>query len=83
MWLYQFTIELPWANYPALGDFHSSEVVSGWIWGGVLGFLVFSLWRVQVFVFNTPTKTEFFNAPCAKLSAAMQSYWTSVSTHGE
>ena len=26
LWLYQFTQELPWASYPVIGDYHSSEV---------------------------------------------------------
>lgn len=31
------------------------------------------------FVFDNPTKAHFFNAACKNLSAAMQTYWTSMS----
>ena len=90
MYLYRFTMDLPWLEYILLGDFHSAEIVSSKR-GGVVG-VFWANWRLtlfaarhlnsQVLVFDNPTSLKPVSGNTALLSQSMQRYWASMAIRG-
>lgn len=88
MYLYRFTMDLPWLEYLLLGDFHSAEIVSGeagWLgfWGKLASHTVSGVpSQPQVLVFDNPTSLKPVSGNTALLSQSMQRYWASMAIRG-